>query len=337
MDSEHWLLPVSNEDLYPSFSTSYTRLECHDSDEVTHDFGSGTDIPEVHAQSAESGLHPTTFRVPCLQDDERLVELGNSESSLTPEFVKSYCQRILFVWRVVFHLCEENHELALRTWVQLLDGEIGDNIWLWMDGDELEVKNQYFLHSDSPSPSWIQMGVQGWKLATSDILMGISALARRMARVRSGVMESLHMVERRNRLRDVVHPSLRFASIAWSTATSQAVLRADNSRGLQRRHLLKLFNMLRDVVHLEFPSAVANLIDSIIHSEFQDYKVSMMKAGHTCQQSVRYNRWIYIKSLVTPNHELDDTLCKSVCSSLDCESYEPGFEYGSSNTYIVHY
>jgi hypothetical protein len=322
---EHWLLPAPNADLtsYPSFSTSYARQH----DGVTHDFG--IHIPEVHAQSTDSGLQPTSFRVPCLQDDERLVELGNSESSLTPEFEASYCQRILFVWQVVFHLCAANHDLALRTWVQLLDGQVGDDIWLWADGDELGVKSQYSLHSDSPS---VRLGVAGWKLTASDLRMGISALARRMEHVRRGVTESLHMMERRNRLRVVAHPSLRFAAIAWSIATSQAVLRADNSRGIQRRHLMNLFNTLGAVT--SFPSAAVISIESIFHSVFQHYTDSLMKAGHTCQQSYEYDMhkcWIYINSLVTPNHELDDPLYKSCCKEY-CKSFQPGFRYGSPNT-----
>ena len=229
--SAHWLLPASeryqdaNSSGFQLFSTSYARQP----DEIPPDFG-------VYAPTASPSVQSTTFQVPCLQDDIHLVELGNSESSLTPEFEASRCQRILFVWLVIFIFCAKNHDLAVRTWVELLDSDAEEDIWLWADGDEARIANscRYKLYSDSLTH---EDYFCRWRLTNRDFRMGISALARRVEHARRGITESSDMMERRRRLHAVIHPRLRFCAIAWLIATSEAMRRADISRGIQQRNL----------------------------------------------------------------------------------------------------
>jgi hypothetical protein len=226
----------SDSSSFSLFSTSYARQP----DKATHDFGSH--MPGVHAPAADSSIQSVTFRVPRLQDDEQLVELGKSMSSLTSEFKASHCQRILFVWQVVFRLCEENHDLALRTWVQLLEGKGGNDIWLWADNDEMHIRTSYNLRSHYQTQFSFVPPVR--RLTDSDLRMGISAIARRVEHVRRGITENLHMMKRRERLLALIHPNLRFTAIAGSIATSEAVRRADTSRGIQGRMPHNLYDIL---------------------------------------------------------------------------------------------
>jgi hypothetical protein len=322
--SSRWFLPMSerysdaNPANFASFSTSYVRQPY----EATHACDPGLD-----AQSADSSLQPTTYPVPRLQDDEYLVKLGNSELSPTPEFEKSYCQRILFVWRTVFHLCWANHDLALRTWVQLLDGEGGDDIWLWVDGDEEHIGTSN-LHRVHPYDD--NNVISGWKLTNSDFCMGISALVRHVERIRGGVSENLYAAKRRERLQ-LVHPLLRFAAITWSICTSEAMRRADASRGTIERCSVKLFYDLEFA--LEGLSLDMDFMESTMRSKFRGFWNSRGEAGHTCHidhgdDVAVVERWIYIKSLVAPNFDIDVTFLGIVCDK-QCAStrFEASFRW----------
>lgn len=306
------------------------------SDQVIHDFQVESQWSGLHAQDGDptGTSQSTTFLVPCLQDDERLVEfLDNSHMSSTGsnrQFERLYCQRLLFVWRVVLLLCGMNHDLALRTWVELLDREV-ENIWLWLDGDEERINACYTsFRSDFPSADG------EWKLTDSEFLMGISSLARRTKCVRTGVLESQHMMERRNRLYALPYPDLRFAAITWSIATSEAIRRADISRGIQKRDLHHRLGIICGLnIVTSFSSAAKDFMKSALQSsEFLCYKETMIRAGHTCPISRfefddfydRPDYWIYVKSLVTPNQELGDTLLQGFCSPA-CGKFELEFWY----------
>ena len=269
------------------------------------------DRPEVHTQSIDSSLHSMNARISCLQDDERLVELGKYQSSLTPEFEAAHCQRILFVWRVVIHLCETNHDLALQTWELLLGGEVGEDIWLWTDGDETRV-GSYHLCSDSPSQRY--SGVSGWRLTSSDLYVGILALQRRLKRVRRGVTESLPITERRKRI-CVVDPGVRFAAIAWSIATSEAMGCANASRGVKRPDFRGLYYWLRNVVELS--DSAQEFIKSTSGSDF------WQKHGPCYNQLYIFDFeelswWSYIASLVIPSQESDATSFRNFCPGRRC-------------------
>jgi hypothetical protein len=221
----------------------------------------------------------------------------------------------------VFHLYAANHELALRTWVQLLEGEGRDDIWLWEAGDEERLRNysKLNLRGDSARHRWDSDFIPGWRLTDLDIQLGIWALARRMKNVRSGIMESLHVTERRNRFR-AAYPSFRFAAIAWSIVTSNAVRCADASRGLQKRYIPSLVQELEDVT--AFPHS-----ENPMPSEARHHYDCMMKEGHTCANEGILGRcysWIYIRSLV--NDELN---YKGLCGK-SCGSFQPEFRYGLS-------
>src|SRR6516164_8125921 len=126
-------LPVSgalsvalDEPTFPLLSTSY---------ESQPHIPALNDFRDTESASHISPQLPT-FPLPLLQDDKDFVEytLRNPSMTIDSKMVHSY--RILFVWDMVFGMCEQHRELAIRTWVQLLEGVTGDDIWLWADGDE---------------------------------------------------------------------------------------------------------------------------------------------------------------------------------------------------------
>jgi hypothetical protein len=309
---------------FSSFSTSYARQP----DEAMPVFG-----PASVAHSARPGVSPATRPAPLLQDDARLIGLGNFDSSLTPEFEKSHCQRILFVWAVVFKLCKANHDLALLTWRELLDGEGEDDIWLWADGDEKDIRSSYNLCSDSPSSRWSNNG--GWKLTNSDLHMGISALARRVDRAKGGVSEGLNITESRKRLHPVA-PTLRFAVIALSIFASEAMRRADTSRGIAER------SVCRARFDLDLVLRINQDVRAFIHGKFLGYRDSMKEVGPKCPSrscSLSFARdtpslelWTYYVTslalwpLVILNHDVDRNLLRSACR---CPDFEARFRYRS--------
>ena len=242
--------------------------------------------------------------IPCLQDDEQLVELRNSKPFLTPEF-------------------EANHDLALRTWELLLDGEAGNDIWLWADGDEKNIAIFYHLRSDSPATQpkeWSHYDlVPGWRLTSFDLHLGISALRRRVERVRKGVTEVPHMVERRKRVH-IVDPGVRFAAIAWTIATSEAMRSANASRGDQQPHLHSLVYSLTKVV--EFSASARAFIKSTISSGYwQIHGVCydrMSSFDFEEPEECSGSRWIYVASLVTSSQESNATSFKIFCPGNRC-------------------
>jgi len=141
-----------------------------------------------------SGYNTVTFSpdfrgsvVPSLQDDEELVRIASQSSTLTPRFEASHCQRMFFVLNVVLRCCEWNQGLAVPTWVELLEGVTGGDVWLWSDNDESLINDIYpTFRSDSTEER-----SRGWKLTNSDLRAGIRAIERRVERVREGIIESL--------------------------------------------------------------------------------------------------------------------------------------------------
>jgi len=170
------------------------------------------------------------------------VKLGNSELSLTPEFEKSYCQRILFVWRTVFHLCEMNHDLALRTWCSCWTEKEEMTSGYGWNGDEEHIGTSTDLHRIQPYDD--SSMISGWKLTNSDFCMGISALVRTCGSVLKEEFQKISTRQSGEKRLQLVHPLLRFAAITWSICTSEAMRRADASRGTIERCGINLFRDL---------------------------------------------------------------------------------------------
>jgi hypothetical protein len=196
--------------------------------------------------------------------------------------------------------------------VQLLEGKGGNYIWLWADGDEMHTGTSYNLRSHSRTPH--PFAPSGWQLTDSDLRMGTSAIARHLEHIKSGITESPRMMKRRERLLTLVHPSLRFPAVAWAIAISEAVQRADNSRGIQGRELFDLICILGTIV--KFPDSAQAFIDSTIGS---DYWYEPTVAGHKCLLPIDKSekeivaRWICIAALATLNYESDATSYKILC------------------------
>ena len=286
---------------------------CQQSDGDTHD----------HLEIGHPWATLPAFQKPNLQDDEDVISNAAGQTSFTHNFEASHCQRILFVWGVVFDFCKQNHNLALRTWVQLLERVTGDDIWLWADGDEKRLEEYYGIFTtDRPCTQFRGEIGGGWRLTDSELRMGIEAIARRVELVKTGALEKVDMAERRKRLLGV-HASLRFCAIVWCIGTSDEVRWADNSRGIRGRHLDGFLWTLDE--HMKLPSPAKEIVKAHQEPLYQIYQDKMREAGHLCFQSTvqktAADDWIYIKLLVAPDKDIDVTQFKGRCGCPASQRY----------------
>jgi len=229
----------------------------------------------------------STVHLSILHDDENLVAMAGRNTKLSTEFEESHCQRLLFVFLVVYQLCKMDHDLAVQTWIRLVDGEHDEDIWLWADDDEghaIDVIRNNTKNRLHRTQADRYSG--GWKLTEADIRAGITALSRRIARVRKGEKGKLETVEVRTRLHDVTHPSLRFAAISWAIATSQAMKDVHRSRDNHGQRYLSLIGELDDIIFL--PTKVNDVILSEMRPKLQskytfDVETSQVQVSLACK------------------------------------------------------
>jgi len=225
-----------------------------------------------------------TTPISCLTDDENCV------STIHP--YGGY-RRLEYLWIVVSYLCDRNYDLALQTWLKLLEGGTGDDIWLWVDGDEKIISREILLWKYNRIPMLTRTE---WRNAAS-------ALSRRLERIRVGGSqdreEPAHLAERRRRVQEA-DPRIRFSMISWIVASSEAMRDADASRGLTHRgrwDLKCLISTWADTVQsCWFPQATVNDV-------FQTFDDAMKRAGHTCHDGHRHGlkEWIWMRSLLIPD------------------------------------
>jgi hypothetical protein len=91
--------------------------------------------------------------------------------------------------------------------------------------------------------------------------------------------------------------------------------RADASRGTIERRSINLFYDLECA--LEGLSLDMDFMEPTMRSKFRGFWNSRREAGHTCHidhiDIAVVERWIYIKSLVAPNFDIDVTFLGIVC------------------------
>jgi len=253
----------------------------------------GNQYDESHYSNSQSTSLVTTST--CLKDDENFLLSGGMHGRF----------RMKFIWQVVWS-CTWNVDITLRTWLELLGGNTGDDVWLWLDGDEKEAEEKYRSISLWETPTDGQ-----WNRA-------VSALSERRKRGERNQEESAHLAERRQRVQEA-DPSMRFLMIAWLIVTSEAIREADTSRGLSNREIWELEHLIEiwaTVCWVE-PSTQA-----IPDDVFQTFCNAMSTAGHTCHNHHDLDRrklrqWIWMRSLLHPLQH-NEVVCLSI--SLTTES-----------------
>jgi hypothetical protein len=267
-----------------SFGTSYARQDVTAAQEGSNQYD-GLHHYNPHFDSL------VTIPIPCLKDDEDFVSSIGGDGGLSRE-------RLKFLWQAVYLFCDRNHGLALQTWLKLLDGGTGDDIWLWVDGDEEIISMEG--HS-----SWRAISIR--MPTPSEWREAASALSKRLERVQVGGSrdreESVHLAERRRRVQEA-DPLIRFSMISWIVASSEAMRDANASRGLNDRGRWDLnrliYTWVCTVQSSWFPAAT--VIDV-----FQTFDDAMKRAGHTCHD--RYlmglKQWIWMRSLLIPDQRYD--------------------------------
>ena len=271
--------------------------------DITNPHHLAFNISYAHEQSNQyDEPHEPTFLVTtsisCLKDDENFL-LSDGMHSLS---------RLKFIWLVVWS-CTQNVDITLQTWLELLEGNTGDDVWLWVDGDEKEAEERC-------SMNWWSTPTDGqWRRA-------VSALSDRYKR-KGNQEESAHLAERRQRVQEA-DPAMRFLMIAWLIVTSKAVRAADASRGLNNREIWDLNALMgiwaSVVCHIK-PSAQA-----ISDNVFQTFCNTLTATGHTCHRSNGewdwrcLQQWICMRSLLHPLKRNE-----VVCLSLKMVSLCPGY------------
>jgi len=273
---------------FPSFGTSYARQDVSTAQEGRNQ----RDHYDPHFASL------VTIPISCLKDDEDFVSRDGQLSRGRPTYL----------WLVVYRFCGQNYDLAVQTWLKLLEGGTGDDIWLWVDGDEevISIENYQLLRRENtPMPTPTE-----WRNAAS-------ALSRRLERIRVGGSqdreEPVHLAETRHRVQEA-GSRVRLPMISWIVASSKAMRDADASRGLNHRERWDLQCLISNWTHTVqscwFPAATVNDV-------FQTFDDAMKRAGHTCHDGYRHGlkEWIWMRSLLIP-----DQRYKVVYLSLTIES-----------------
>jgi hypothetical protein len=281
-------LPPDNhfiEQDFPSFGTSYARQDVSATQEGRNQYD-GLDHYNPHFASL------VTIPISCLKDDEDFVSRDGQLSHGRPTYL----------WLVVYRFCGQNYDLAVQTWLKLLEGGTGDDIWLWVDGDEeIILMENHGLSCETWSEERIPMPTPTeWRNAASII-------SRRLERIRVGGSqdreESVHLAERRRRVQEA-DPLIRFSMISWIVASSEAMRAADASRGLNHRgrwDLKRLISTWEETVQSYwFNTATVNDV-------FQTFDDATKRAGHTCHDGYcsGLKEWIWMRSLLIPDQRYD--------------------------------
>ncbi|KIO08839.1 hypothetical protein M404DRAFT_997039 [Pisolithus tinctorius Marx 270] len=113
---------------------------------------------------------------------------------------------------------DERHyrcRLGRALWLRLIEGDVDDDVWLWVDGDEEWLR--------SKEPYWHLL--YNWELTQRDWVRAESALRRRAAQQRCPPV-----TDRNQRVRSAT-PKQRLSAIAWLIASSKEVAELFTSHG----------------------------------------------------------------------------------------------------------
>ncbi|TFK34670.1 hypothetical protein BDQ12DRAFT_726711 [Crucibulum laeve] len=287
--------------------------------------------PNIHGVSPRDIYNPSNFldvysssthlcnSKKCLADDSALLRMKDTTepSSLAPKYA-----RMCFIFRLVFFLCTGNHKIAVETWLRLLGGASGDDIWMWAEGDEERIQTEYPELKRPFQPANRQTGRVGWRLTDQELATATTTLANRIEDKTLGDgSQSLFLEERRNRLQALRESSLRFAAIAWATATSQAMRDASNSLGLENRNYHSLLWELEETIYFPFATHESLISLRTPDHPYHAFADAMLATNHVCHQNFCNKdllmKWIYVGSLASPG-ERHEVVCLTPHKKASC-------------------
>ncbi|KAI6021091.1 hypothetical protein EDC04DRAFT_2901439 [Pisolithus marmoratus] len=184
-----------------SKNTENANLKSSHSTDSVEGHGDGTNGVET----SKSGRYQQGC---ALADDERFIRwsedmLGGWEGG-RPSFVLGVIQKLLE------EACDSSPCPKVGTlWLQIIEGNADDDVWLWVDGDEAWLRENRMLYWDSRLPSQSE-----WADAQS-------ALRRRIALQRYPTVTGSYG-KRNERVRNAT-PAQRVCAIAWLISSSKGV------------------------------------------------------------------------------------------------------------------
>lgn len=244
--------------------------------ELTEDF-----IDNSCIYSAPSSVLPS-HRQP-LNDDIRCVELLSRVDQGHPHL------RLAFLWNIVYKGCGANRALAIRSWLQILEGgERCGDVWLWQDGDEEWMQKNIV---DRPSGRFYDVHVHLYpgslRQATSHLFArdwedARCALRRRLAQGRSYDHHLYGL------------PLLRVCVLAWLVLNSAPMRNSERHRGLRYRahwDIVSLLYLWYAEAHDVFQPGISHLHD------LDASRSALRREDHVCLVQLNgINDWVGMMS-----------------------------------------
>ncbi|KAI6141193.1 hypothetical protein BKA82DRAFT_22700 [Pisolithus tinctorius] len=185
-----------------------------------------TSFQRSHSGGSLEGLDGSTSTVVRVSQDVNTVSQQGSALADDECFIRRRSEgkplkewRIVFIFRVICCLMDEMRHYFCRLrkalWFKLIEGDVDDDVWLWVDGDEEWLR--------SKGPYWHP--VYDWMFTEDDWVSAESALRRRVDQQRFPPV-----TDRNQRVRSAT-PEQRLCAIAWLIASSEGVAELFTSHG----------------------------------------------------------------------------------------------------------
>ena len=171
-----------------------------------------------------------------LQDDLRCVERLAHADQGHPHV------RLGFLWHIVYTWCDGMHDLAMETWLKIIEGSVEGDVWLWEDGDEVFLSNNIRI-SKAADPEYdapvflytMTLRASIVRLTPGDWNHAMNALQRRLDRKGLGTPT----VGEKSKTTASFLRRERIHAHAWLILLSEPMHEADKLRGKRRQ----LFNV----------------------------------------------------------------------------------------------
>ncbi|KAJ7580583.1 hypothetical protein C8J56DRAFT_961823, partial [Mycena floridula] len=196
-------------------------------------------------------------------------------------------KRVMAVWWVLRRFPES---LRTRVFLELLQGNGEDDIWLWKDGDEGLIGDVY-LH---PHPPWTKAS---------------AALEKRLSRNRrseTAFSSRAHSAT----------PEMRVAMICWLVKTSNSAKKADSDRGLADPDKWDVGRLVREWWDdLPF-KANSWLQKNFVPDDIRSFDEAMYSQGHDCHRADYklsiLDEWLFMQAQLSPESK-DDIVHLGYC------------------------
>ncbi|KAI6027234.1 hypothetical protein EDC04DRAFT_3092031 [Pisolithus marmoratus] len=144
-------------------------------------------------------------------------------------------------------------------WLQMIEGHVDDDVWLWVDGDE-----EWFR--EIPVLDWVRL----WKLTGSEWADAQSALRRRITEQRYPTVTGSHG-KRNERIRNATPPQ-RICAIAWLIVSSNGVAELFASHGctpptFRTPEIANILNHIIGTCWVAFPSQTSTWENALATSK----------------------------------------------------------------------